>query len=226
MCSAVSFGCSTSSRAQLQVLFVCRPTRSRARYRARGDDTVAQPHHRLGRRSDDGARIASHEVQVRARVHLTQHPVDVERVRVEVHVETLRKDHLEDVPGDDVLLGDEHSLLVGFRGHRAPDLRPGLAAGRHRQGRLGERLEQVCRELVEPDTGTVVCGIQLGSARSRAERHVVHEHNTLEPVVEGAQLAYQEQRRIGQTEIVVRHIGEMLDLAHHVVTEIPDETAV
>ena len=47
----------------------------------------------------------AHEVHVRARVHLAQHPVDVERVGVEVEVEALRQHDLEDVAGEDVLLG-------------------------------------------------------------------------------------------------------------------------
>ena len=55
----------------------------------------------------------AHEVHVRARVHLAQHPVDVERVGVEVEVEALRQHDLEDVAGEDVLLG--HLDRLGSR---------------------------------------------------------------------------------------------------------------
>ena len=66
--------------------------------------------HRLGRRPDDGDLRAAHEVHVRARVDLAQDAVDVERVGVEIEVEALGEHDLEDVAGDDVLLG----------GHRPP----------------------------------------------------------------------------------------------------------
>ena len=48
----------------------------------------------------------AHEVHVRAGVDLAQHPVEVERLGVEVEVEALGQHHLEDVAGEDVLLGD------------------------------------------------------------------------------------------------------------------------
>ena len=71
-----------------------------------GDDlAVEQLHHRLGRRADEGHLGRAHEVHVRARVDLAQHPVDVERVGVEVEVEALGQHDLEDVAGEDVLPG-------------------------------------------------------------------------------------------------------------------------
>ena len=46
------------------------------------------------------------EVHVRARVHLAQHPVDVERVGTEFDVVPLGEHDLEDVAVEDVLLRD------------------------------------------------------------------------------------------------------------------------
>jgi hypothetical protein len=60
---------------------------------------------RLGRTAHQGQLGLAHEVHVRARVDLAQHPVDVERIGVELEVEALGQHHLEDVAGEDVLLG-------------------------------------------------------------------------------------------------------------------------
>ena len=57
----------------------------------------------------------AHEVHVRAGVDLAQHPVDVERVGVEVEVEALGQHDLEDVAGEDVLLGRLDGRLVERR---------------------------------------------------------------------------------------------------------------
>ena len=79
-------------------------------------------HHRLGRAADDGDVGVAQEVHVRARVDLAQHAVEVERVGVEIDVVALRQHDLEDVAGDDVLLGDLDGLLVHPVGHRAAHL--------------------------------------------------------------------------------------------------------
>ena len=66
-------------------------------------------------RPDDGDLGVAHEVHVGARVDLTQHPIDVERIGVELEAEPLRQHHLEDVAGEDVLLGH-----LDGRGSTAP----------------------------------------------------------------------------------------------------------
>ena len=45
------------------------------------------------------------EVHVRARVDLTQDPVEIEGLRIEIEIEALREDNLEDVAREDVLTG-------------------------------------------------------------------------------------------------------------------------
>ena len=94
--------------------------------RARDHGAVEQLHHRLRRRPDDRQLGVAQEVHVRARVDLAQHPVDVERVGVELEVVALGEHDLEDVAGDDVLLGDLDGALVHAVGHRALDVRQRL----------------------------------------------------------------------------------------------------
>ena len=65
----------------------------------------------------------AHEVHVRRRVDLAQHPVHVERVGIEVEVVALGQHHLEDVAGDDVLLGHLDRLLVQPARHRRLEVR-------------------------------------------------------------------------------------------------------
>ena len=102
-----------------------------------GDDlAVEQLHHRLGRRADERDLGVAQEVHVRARVDLAQHPVDVERVGVELEVEALGEHDLEDVAGEDVLLGHLDRLLVHAVGHRRARPRQRLVrVGRRRPAR-------------------------------------------------------------------------------------------
>ena len=90
--------------------------------RPRDHLAVEQLHHRLGRRADDRELGVAQEVHVRARVDLAQHPVDVERIGVELEVVALGEHDLEDVAGEDVLLGHLDRLLVQAVGHRALDV--------------------------------------------------------------------------------------------------------
>src|ERR1019366_9742544 len=68
------------------------PTRSGNR--PRGDHAVAQAHHRLGRRSHHGALLAAHKVEVRAGIDEAKDAIKVERIRLEIDIEALRKHHL------------------------------------------------------------------------------------------------------------------------------------
>ena len=128
-----------------------------------------QLHHRLGRRADDRELRVAHEVHVRARVHLAQHAVHVERVGVELEVVALGEHHLEDVAGDDVLLGDLDGPLVHARrpstsaprGSSSPAT--GGSTGAYASGR--PRSATACSHA--RDRG-VVRGVELVARRGRA----------------------------------------------------------
>jgi hypothetical protein len=107
---------------ELTVVLVGATAKTGAGDRPRDDLAVEQLHHRLGRAPDEGQLRLAHVVHVRARVDLAQHPVDVERVGVEVDVEALGEHDLEDVARQDVLLGRLDRLLVATPGHRRAHL--------------------------------------------------------------------------------------------------------
>ncbi len=119
---------------------------------------------------------------------------------------------------------------------------------RHRPGRLGllEPGRRGRHHLPASDPGpgrvqsaaswrsraqAAVVGVRhrlgVDEAAGRLGHHdVVHQHDALAPVVEGAELADDHQRGVGMAEVVVRGVGEPLHLAHHVVAEIPHQTPV
>ena len=66
--------------------------------------------------ADDRHASLAEEEHVRARVHLAEHAVHVERVAAEVEIEALRQHDLEGVARADVLLGDFDGLAVLLRG--------------------------------------------------------------------------------------------------------------
>ena len=111
---------------------------------------------------------------------------------------------------------------VMFGGHLGHD----VVGSRRLQGRPTQRTGQVGGQVVEARPGRVEGGRGLGLAPVLAHDDVVHQHDTLAPVVEGAQLPDHVQHGVGEAGVVTGHVGEMLDLAHDVVAQIPHEPAV
>jgi hypothetical protein len=189
--------------------------------------------------SGDAALLRAQEVQIGARVDETESAVDVERLCVEIEVEALRKHHLEDVTRSYELLCHLHCVHEGCTGHGALGLgelpHPSRRGGRGLdevdergilEGGLAERAEQVLCEGLEARLRRLVRGAQLDLCSTLGYEHVVHEHDSLEPTVERAELTDHEQDRVGKSEVVARHIGKALDLAHHVVADVAHEPAV
>ena len=130
-------------------------------------------------------------------------------------------------PARDVLLGrlDGRPVLLAAHGPR------GLGGGdtrqrrRHHLPRLGAGA--VHGQLAQPPTGVVVGPGQASPpVRRLGHDHVVDQDDALAPMVEGGELADHHQGGIGMAQVVGRHAGQPLDLAHHVVAEIPDQPSV
>ena len=136
----------------------------------------SEPHPRLGRGADQGEARLADEVHVGAGVDLAQHPVEVERVGVEVEVEALRQHHLEDVARQDVLAGHLDGPAVQVAAHGRMDLGQLLVG----LGRLDEHLVDgpgaVDRQLVQPADRGAVQGRERVVVGPPGCHHVVDEH--------------------------------------------------
>ncbi len=225
-CSACSFGCSTQLGAHAAVLLVGAPAPTGARDRAGDHRAVEELHHGLGRRADEREARLPDEVHVRARVDLAQHAVDVEGVGVEVEVVALGQHHLEDVAGEDVLLGHLHGAPVRLAPHRGAHLRERIVGIGRFDERLVERAAAVSGQLVEAGQRGVVPRVELRVGQPGLYEDVLDEAHPLAPVVVGRQLPDHGQHRVRVAEVVRGHVGQVLDLAHDVVPEVPEHTAV
>ena len=200
MCSAISFGFSLSSPAMRRSSSSSRPRR---RVPAIGRVITLrseQLHHRLRRRADDRDVGMAEEVHVRARVHLAQHPVDVERVGVELEVVALRQHDLEDVAGDGCApwpprppagtsrrASSERTSGSGSSPVGRGDRRVRRAAGRDRRPR---RLDPRTAPRRRRRRGAAVVEAEHGDALDQ-----VHP---LTPVVERGERADHAHHRVGQ----------------------------
>ena len=201
------------------VIIVITASTASARYGPADNRAAQHLHHRLGRTARNGDIRVAQEVHVRAGVHLPKHPIEVERVGLEVDVVTLSEHHLEDVAGQDVFLGHLHRLLIHAVGHRAAHRRGHLIGLR----RLGRRREQRHRQPVDGALCTQARGVVFAIDAGRIHlqyRHALDEIHALAPVVEGCQRANDAHDRIGQPSVVMRCVGQVLHFAHHVVTEV------
>ena len=65
-----------------------------------------------------------------------------------------------------------------------------------------------------------------GGVGTRIEEDVLDQVEALSEVIERGDVPGDRQHRVGKPEVVGRHVGESLDLAHDVVAEIADDTTV
>ena len=186
---------------------------------------VDQLHQRLGRRADDRDLGVAQEVHVRAGVHLAQHAVHVERVGVEVEVEALRQHDLEDVAGQDVLLGHLDRRLVLAGGHAGAHLGQRLAGVGRLDGDVRQRLAELHGHGLDPAGGLVVGDVEVGAGAAE-HGHALDERHPLAPVVEGGQAPDHAHHGVGQVEVVAGHVGQVLHLAHDVVAEVAHDAAL
>ena len=156
-----------------------RPDRHRA---------VAQPHQHLRARPGDGVAAEVEEIQKRRRIDPPQRAVERERRQRERRLEALRQHHLENIAGQDVVLGLlHHGPVFGGRGvgfrrdverRRARWPRPPCrAAGRaHRpRRRAAPRARASAAFAVTPGSGrtgvtTVICPSPRRTPRSSVGR--------------------------------------------------------
>jgi hypothetical protein len=78
---------------------------------------------------------------------------------------------------------------------------------------------------VHPDRRLVVRVVEIVVGET-VRRHTLDEIDALAPVIERGERSDHAHHRVGQAVIVRRHVGQVLDLADHVVAEIPHDAAV
>ena len=198
-CSAISLGCSRSSAPIRRSSSSVRPRR---RVPAIGREMTLSPsslHHRLRRRAHDQGQLGqAHEVHVRARVHLAQHAVVVERDRRRDRSRTAgparpgrrrrrgcapwpprRPARYAPAPIDERTSGSSSSTAGGSTSGSCSGCEPSS----------GELLEPAHRLVVDP--------IQLVVGGVRWDAGVRDERDPLAEVVEGGQLADDRQHGVG-----------------------------
>ena len=166
------------------------------------------------------------EVHVGTRIDLAQHPVEVERLGVELEVEPLGEHHLEDVAGENVFAGRLDGRAVDVLPHRRHDLGDLLVARRGFDQRFVDGPRPVGRELVEAGQGVVVGRVDRRRVGVVGDQGVGDQHDPLLPVVVDGQLADHRDDGVGIAEIVVGNVGQVLDLADDVVAQVADQAAV
>ena len=149
---------------------------------------------------------------------------------VPVEVEALREHDLEDVAGEDVLArrldrvaGTSRRPSSSVNGGQLARARPRAAAtARTAAGAASSSTWASSRRH-----GRVVRGVDLApSSAPRREEDVLDQVEALAEVVERGDVPGERQHRVGQAEVVGRHVGQALDLAHDVVAEVADDAAV
>ncbi len=195
--------------------------------RAADHATAEHLHHRLGRRADERGLLVAQEVHVRRRVHLAQHAVHVERLVVTFEIEALREHHLEDVAGEDVLARHLDGPLVARGSERGRERwQLGELVVRRRRRHVRQRSGELVHQVVEPPHRSGVRRVDRVRAGIGREEDVLDEVETLAVVVERGDVPGERQHRIGPADRIGGPVRKVLDLAHHVVAEVADDSPV
>jgi hypothetical protein len=118
--------------------------------------------------------------------------------------------------------------------------RPAVEVAAHGGGHLGQVLARIGRvheqlphrqravggQVVEPGHRRRVARLQPGVVHARRQQDVLDQHDPLAPVVVGGELADHRDHRVGVALVVLGHVGQVLDLPHHVVAQVAEHAAV
>ena len=122
---------------------------TRAGDRAHRHLLVFDAHQDFGAGPDDVMIVQIQAIQIRRRIDPPQRSVQRHRIGVEVGRQPLRRHHLHDITGRDVLLDLGDRLAIALRRESGFE-----ALGRHAtgsaRGRSWQRLRQQCLDVVEP----------------------------------------------------------------------------
>jgi hypothetical protein len=150
------------------------------------------------------------QIHVRAGIGHPQHPVDVDRLDVGVHLEPLGRHHLKCFAAldftDEVL--DDRSVLLDGALRAVPRLWSG-ECGNCRWQRLtqrgGHHVDRVVVGLIDPLLGAIPVH-RIGDQRDGAL-----------VVIDGRHVGGQQQQHVGQIEVVDGQLGQPFQPPHQVV---------
>jgi len=198
------------------VLFLAGPAAARAGQRPRNHLAVDHADHDLRRAADQGHAGSAHVEHEGAGIDDPQRPVDLERVHADGHLQALAEDDLEDVAGADVL----DALLDGRLELLAREVRLAGEIGRAFQGDVHRlQVAGVRGQLVDQGVDAAA-GVVVGRAAADAlvvePGHGDHD-DRLGHVIEDDHLIVEGEPQVGDLAVVVRGVGEVLEVADHVV---------
>jgi len=200
-------------------------TRARDRVGARGPSLHADQGLRRGADDVDAAALAARvrqrdEVHVRARVGRPQDAVDLEGVRLAVHVHPEREHHLEHLAVPDRLLARPHGCLEVLRGPPEPEVGFGAVAEHGDDGWAGRRERTL--HLVQAGDG-ILPGLVDPLIGAVPVDGVRDEPRAARVVVEGDEVGDEAQREERQATVVDRRVGQALPESGDVPPEHPYE---
>ena len=138
----------------------------------------------------------------------------------------MREHDLEDVAGQDVFLCHIDRSAVEVFAHRRRDRRQRVVVLRRLDQGLIERSGAVAGDRLEPVDGLVVAGVDLRVGGIGRHQDVRDQRDPLPPMVVGRDLTDDRHDRVGRTDRIGRYVRKMFNLAHDVVAQIADNTAV
>ena len=186
---------------------------------------VLHPDQHLGRAAHQRHLVQLQVVEVGGRVEGSERPIEIEGRGIELHPQALAENHLKGVPGLDVLPNRLHAPLELLPGGGAGEVRIGVGLRGKGQGGGGGSLGQRLDDAVDLLHRRIVHLPKLGFGCVTPELGRRDGSGPSEQVVDGDDHIGEDEEGVGKLQIVGGLIGEMLDLAHHIVPEVPYGTS-
>ncbi len=197
--------------------------------RPRLDAVALDRDQRLGTGAAEGEVVEGDVVEVRARVDRPDAAVDGERRDVHGRAEALAEHDLEGVAGVDVVADALDAGLVLLPGHGRGDgsgrgrrVRGDLCGVDHAAGRAGGE----GRGQLLAYEGDALDRARVGAVHvAPVDERVGDDGDGVVEVVEHQHGVGQQERHLGQAEVVRRRVRQRLQAPHEVVAEVADEAA-
>ena len=211
------FGVLFQFARQFAILLVIYSAFSCARNRSTHNATVAQLHHRLGRRANDRHVIVFHVIHVRTRVNLSQHAVNIERVSIKLHIKSLRQYNLKNVSCTNVIFCNCDSALIHAVRHRRFNAQRVVTQRRLNWG-VRNRSRQIFDTFIYADNRRVIRRISRRNIKT-CHWHAFNHVATLTPVIKRCKRADHAHHCIWHVPIFVWRVWQIFDFTHNVVAE-------
>ena len=209
---------------QLSILLVIYSAFARASNRPTNNSTVAQLNHWLRRRTHDRHIFMLDVIHIRARIDLSQNTINIKRISVELHIESLRQHDLKNITSTNVVFCNFYGTLIHAVRHQRLNFQRVLTMWRL-NWRIHDRSRQIFYTFIYADNRCVISHVSRRNIKS-GHWHAFNHVTTLAPMIKRRQRTDHAHHRVGHIAIFGWRVRQVFNFTHDVIAEKSHQAAL